>query len=158
MTAEVVRITAEDTYALRTAVLRDGDASRSVVFPEDHDPGAFHLGVRADDGRLVATSSWIPRPLAGHEDVRAVQLRGMATATELQRSGVGGLLFEAGVARSTELGFDLVWARARDSALPFYAQHRCVVLGDGFIDDTTGLPHHIVVRQLHESPQDGPLR
>ena len=39
-------------------------------------------------------------------------------------------------------------ARARDSALGFYAKHDCRVVGDGFIDATTELPHHVVVRDL----------
>ena len=144
----VVEISTADTHALRRAVLRNGDPARSVDFPEDDLPGTFHLGVRDGADRIVATSSWVPRPSAEFPDASAVQLRGMATDASMQGTGVGGLLIEAGVERCASAGFDLMWARARDSALAFYAKHACRVVGEGFVDATTELPHHIVVRDL----------
>ena len=42
----------------------------------------------------------------------------------------------------------LVWARARDTALAFYVRHGFRVTGDGFVDEATQLPHHVVVRRL----------
>ncbi|MCU1397402.1 MAG: hypothetical protein JWN62_511 [Acidimicrobiales bacterium] len=144
----VVELATTDTHALRRAVLRDGDPTRSVDFPEDDLPGTFHLGVRDGQGRIVATSSWVPKPSADFPAATAVQLRGMATDASLQGTGVGGLLLEAGVERCVAAGFDLLWARARDTALAFYAKHDCRVVGEGFVDATTALPHHIVVRDL----------
>ena len=79
---------------------------------------------------------------------RAVQLRGMATAAHLQGSGLGGVLLEAGCARHAADGRALVWARARDSALAFYLRHGFRVEGDGFVDEHTQLPHHLIVRRL----------
>jgi len=136
------------THALRRAVLRDGDPTRTVVYPEDDLAETVHLGVRNADGALVATSSWTPKPLDGYPGKRAVQLRGMAIAGEVQGTGIGGLLFESAVTQWADAGFELVWARARDSALRFYAKHGCTVVGDGFTDDTTRLPHHVVVRHI----------
>ncbi|MCU1367174.1 MAG: hypothetical protein JWN39_2813 [Ilumatobacteraceae bacterium] len=144
----VVEITTTDTHALRRAVLRNADPARSVDFPEDDLPGTFHLGVVDSAGRIVATSSWVPKPSTEFPAATAVQLRGMATDASMQGTGVGGLLIEAGAQRCAAAGFDLLWARARDSALAFYAKHACRVVGDGFVDATTGLPHHVVVRDL----------
>ncbi|HRE01115.1 MAG TPA: GNAT family N-acetyltransferase [Ilumatobacteraceae bacterium] len=152
----VVDLAPTDTHGLRRAVLRNGDPAAIVTWPGDDVPGVFHLGVRDASGTVVATSSWMPRQ---HPDLdrdadpetgppRSIQLRGMATATAVQGSGVGGLLLEAGIARCTDLGFDLLFARARDAALAFYARHGCEVVGDGFVDETTQLPHHLVVRRL----------
>ena len=143
-TPEVVELSPEETHPLRLAVLRRGTPTRHVSFAEDSDPGAVHLGVRVA-GELVAISTWIPRP---HNDQPAVQLRGMATAHHLQGTGLGGLLVEAGCQRAAATGVGLVWARARDSALDFYLRHGFVVEGDGFVDPTTELPHHLVVRTL----------
>jgi GNAT superfamily N-acetyltransferase len=140
----VVEITAEETHPLRLAVLRAGTPTREVVFAEDAWPGAVHLGVRDGSG-IVAVSSWIPRPLG---DRVGVQLRGMATAAALQGTGIGGLLVEAGCERMGAVGHRLVWARARDAALAFYLRHRFHVEGDGFVDEATQLPHHLVVRSL----------
>jgi predicted GNAT family N-acyltransferase len=148
MTLDVVEISSAETHALRRAVLRDGDPTRTVVYPEDDLADTVHLGIRDANGTVVATSSWTPKPLDAFPDERAVQLRGMAIAAGMQGAGIGGLLFETAVTRWSDDGFDLVWARARDSALNFYAKHGCRVVGDGFTDDTTRLPHHIVVRQL----------
>ena len=145
---EVAEIAAADTHALRRAVLRDGDPNRSVEFAEDAQPETVHLGIRDGAGRLVATSSWTPKPCEEVPGPLAVQLRGMATDTAQQGGGLGGRLLEAALERFAAAGYELMWARARDSALDFYAKHDCRVVGDGFVDATTGLPHHIVVREL----------
>jgi len=141
---EVVEISAVDTLALRLSVLRFDTPTKEVVFPEDELPGSWHLGARVD-GDLVGTSSWVPRD---HEGNPAVQLRGMATARHLQGSGLGGVLLERGCELAAERGFPLVWARARDAALAFYERHGFEVVGDGFVDQATQLPHHLVVRRL----------
>lgn len=142
---EVVEIDATDTHALRLSVLRFDTPTKEVVFPEDELPGSWHLGARLD-GELVGTSSWVPREYQGEA---AVQLRGMATARHLQGAGVGGVLLERGCELAAERGFPLVWARARDAALAFYERHGFEVVGEGFVDQATQLPHHLVVRRLH---------
>lgn len=151
----VVELAAAQTHPLRRLVLRDDDPARSVVFDGDDEPGTFHLGViddsrdgSHDDGEIVATSTWLPRPTDHAPGDNAVQLRGMATSPALQGSGVGGLLFDAAVELCAQRGYDVLWANARDSALTFYERHGCVVTGDGFVDATTGLPHHVVLRRL----------
>lgn len=145
---EVVEIAAADTYRLRRAVLRNGEPDRPVAFAGDDHRGAFHLGVRNPAGDIVATSSWIPNPIAEFPHANAVQLRGMATVTTMQGTGLGGAIFEAGAERCAAAGHDLIWARARDTALAFYVRHGCHVVGVGFIDHVTGVPHHIVAREL----------
>jgi GNAT superfamily N-acetyltransferase len=147
----IVEISTADTHALRRAVLRNGDPDRTVVFAEDDLIGTIHLGALDPRDAIVAISSWVPKSLDGFDaldGLRATQLRGMATDASLQGTGIGGLLFETGVQRCVDNGVDLVWARARDSALDFYARHGCTVIGAGFIDDTSGLPHHVVIRNL----------
>ncbi len=143
-TVEVVELSPEETYPLRLAVLRHDTPTKDVSFAEDAEPGAMHLGLRVA-GELVAVSTWIQRP---HNDRAAIQLRGMATARQLQGTGLGGQLLEAGCARAAATDARLVWARARDAALDFYLGHSFEVEGEGFIDATTNLPLHLVVRQL----------
>lgn len=144
---EVVDLTAAETHPLRLAVLRSDTPTKQVTFPEDDLPGTMHLGVRAGD-EIVAVSTWIPRPYGGEP---AVQLRGMATATGLQGRGVGGILVEAGCRRAASVA-PLVWARARDTALAFYIRHGFTVDGDGFVDELTGKPHHVITRSLPPLP------
>lgn len=143
MTAwEVVEVATADTHPLRLAVLRHDTPTKEVAFKEDEWPGAWHLGIR-DGDELVCTSTWVPRALEGEH---GVQLRGMATAFRLQGQGLGGLVLEHGCAMVADKGFSLVWARARDAALAFYLRHGFEVRGDGFVDEATQLPHHLVVR------------
>ena len=139
----VVELTAEETYPLRLAVLRNDTPNTELNFAEDDLPGTVHLGVR-DGGELVAISTWVPRPY-GVEP--AVQVRGMATAAHRRGQGLGGVLVEAGCARAVSVA-PLVWARARDTALPFYVRHGFSIVGDGFVDDATGKPHHLITRRL----------
>lgn len=141
---EIVDLTAEETHPLRLAVLRHDTPTKQVVFAEDSLPGTWHLGLRIQ-GRVVATSSWVERSF---DDEPAVQLRGMATDRSLQGTGLGGVLLEAGCERVASMGMRVVWARARDAALRFYERHGFEVVGDGFVDEGTQLPHHVVVRRL----------
>jgi GNAT superfamily N-acetyltransferase len=139
----VVELEADETHPLRLEVLRGDTPNRVVMFAEDALPGTVHLGVRDGDA-LVAVSTWVPRP---YHDEPAVQLRGMATAPHLQGRGVGTILLESGCRRAAEIA-PLVWARARDTALAFYVNHGFTVEGDGFIDEHTQKPHHIILRRL----------
>lgn len=143
---DVVRITAEETHPVRLSVLRADTPTKEVVFAGDDAPGVVHLGVRLD-GDLVATSTWIPRD-APDGSSPAVQLRGMATAQHLQGTGVGAALIAAGCAHARAIGASVVWANARDRALRFYEREGFEVHGDGFVDEVTQLPHHVVIRRL----------
>lgn len=149
---QVVEITSDDTHPVRLAVLRADTPTKTVTFAEDDWPGAVHLGVRLD-GEVVATSTWIPRPpppgLTAHDEpASAVQLRGMATMQHLQGTGVGAALIAAGCERARTDGHTIVWANARDRALAFYEREGFEVVGEGFVDATTRLPHHVVIRHL----------
>jgi GNAT superfamily N-acetyltransferase len=139
----VVELTAEETHPLRRTVLRNDTPTSDVTFADDHTSGTVHLGVRNADG-IVAVSTWIQRAFL---DGPGVQLRGMATAPSVQGRGVGALLLEAGCERSASIA-PLVWARARDTALSFYLHHGFSVEGEGFTDEVTQKPHHLIVRRL----------
>lgn len=141
----VVELAAPATYALRRVVLRTGTPTADVQWADDELSGTQHLGVMLD-GELVAVSTWVPRPHPDHPAASGVQLRGMATAPEHRGHGYAGLLLEHGVRRCFAAGHDLVWARARDTALTFYERHGFTVSGLGYIDLTTELPHHDIVR------------
>ena len=141
----VIELTAAQTHRLRLDVLRRGTPSRDVAFAEDELPSTLHLGVEIG-GVVVGVSTWIDN---AHPDLpagRGVQLRGMATAPDLQGHGIGGLILETGVARMFASEHDMVWARARDTALDFYERHGFVRRGVGYVDLSTGIPHHDIVR------------
>lgn len=145
---EVVDVDAADTYDLRRYVLRRGTPTDDVNLDADRVPGTRHLAIRDGDGVVIGTSTWTERECPRRPGVRAVQLRAMAVQDDYQGRGLGGLLVDAGIALAVELGVDVVWANARDSALAFYATKGLDAVGDGFLTDDTEIPHHVVIRNL----------
>ncbi|MEN9506865.1 MAG: hypothetical protein RI958_2791 [Actinomycetota bacterium] len=143
----VTAITTDRTHAIRRAVLRADTPTKEVRFAEDDLPGVVHLGA-LEDGQLIATSTWIPRESHLRPGVPAVQLRGMATLQSAQSRGVGASLVAAGLDHARSIGAELVWANARDAALAFYVREGFSVVGDGFVDAATQLPHHVVIISL----------
>jgi GNAT superfamily N-acetyltransferase len=144
----VVEVPATAVHDLRRRVLRDGDPEADVDFPEDVRPGAFHLAILGGDGHPVAVASFSPDPWAGRPGAPAWRLRGMAVDPALQGGGVGGRLLGAAVERLRAAGAAVVWAHARDTAVPFYERRGFRVEGDGFLATPARLPHHVVVREL----------
>ncbi len=158
----VERCTTAQVLPLRLAVLRDGTPSQDANYSEDELPGAVHLAIREQtgvtstdgtfsNGLVIATSTWIPRPYPLDQATPppvAVQLKGMAVAKAAQGQGLGAALLVAGIELATDLGAKCVWARARDSALYFYERRGFKTVGEQFIDEATGMGHHIVVTWL----------
>ena len=133
---------------LRLEVLRAGMANQSVEFDGDNEATTVHLGAFDQNENNIGVSSWMQRPFQPEPDMKAVQLRGMATAVHLQSQGIGGLLLDAGLKHAQANGFDVIWANARDAALNFYNRHGYITVGEGFIETVTQLPHHKVVKYL----------
>ena len=147
MQLDLVELRPDAARACLRAVLRTGTPSEEVVFDGDELESTFHLGIRADDD-IVAISTWMERPYPDRAGDRGFQLRGMATVETLRGSGLGARVLDAGIERCRAAGAALVWARARDAALPFYERHGFTRVGLGYVDLTTGLPHHDVIRPL----------
>lgn len=143
----VERLSLDDIHELRVRVLRKGTPVTHARYPEDDYDDVVHLGIRVD-GVVRATSSWFAKECPEEPGARALQLKGMAVDDSLQTTGYGRALIEAGVALAIEREATVVWARARDSALRFYEKCGFTAVGDGFIDEPTAMPHHIVVLSL----------
>jgi GNAT superfamily N-acetyltransferase len=133
---------------LRLEVLRAGMVNQTVHFDGDDDPTTIHLGAFDQDQNNVGVSTWMQRPFPLAEEHKALQLRGMATAVNVQGKGIGALLLVAGQSHGREIGAHLIWANARDAALNFYNRHGYSTVGEGFIETVTQLPHHKVVKYL----------
>jgi GNAT superfamily N-acetyltransferase len=128
-------------------VLRIGTASTDVEWDGDDHPGTVHLGI-ARDGIVVAISTWLDEPFPGDASTGAVRLRGMAIDPLWRGSGLGRRLLDVGCGRAARGGADLVWARARSTALGFYLAAGFVPHGAEFTEEATGLPHVLISRRL----------
>jgi GNAT superfamily N-acetyltransferase len=143
----VEEVPTAEVLVLRMSVLRDGTPSQDPRYAEDDTDGSVHLGIR-DSGVLIACSTWLPRPWPLDVEGPATQLRGMAVAKHLQSKGLGRILLQAGIDRAVSMGSTYVWARARDNALYFYERNGFATVGDQFIDEATGLGHHLVMIEV----------
>ena len=141
-------MTSLEVRPLRLEVLRAGMVNQTVHFDGDDDPTTIHLGAFDQDQNNVGVSTWMQRPFPLAEEHKALQLRGMATAVNVQGKGIGSLLLVAGQSHGREVGAHLIWANARDAALNFYNRHGYSTVGEGFIETVTQLPHHKVVKYL----------
>ena len=140
----VEEVPTSEVLVLRMAVLRDGTPSQDPRYADDDTEGSVNLGIR-ESGILVACSTWLPRPWPLDQSAPATQLRGMAVAKHLQSKGLGNILLQAGITRAKTLESTYVWARARDRALYFYERNGFETIGDQFIDEASGLGHHLVM-------------
>lgn len=140
----VEEVPTSEVLVLRMAVLRDGTPSQDPRYADDDTEGSVNLGIR-ESGILVACSTWLPRPWPLDQSAPATQLRGMAVAKHLQSKGLGNILLQAGITRAKAHESTYVWARARDRALYFYERNGFETIGDQFIDEASGLAHHLVM-------------
>ncbi len=140
----VEEVPTSEVLVLRMAVLRDGTPSQDPRYADDDTNGSVNLGIH-ESGILVACSTWLPRPWPLDQSAPATQLRGMAVAKHLQSKGLGRILLQAGIDRAVSMGSTYVWARARNNALYFYERNSFATIGDQFIDEASGLGHHLVM-------------
>lgn len=93
----------------------------------------------------------VPSPLRA--DVwPAVQLHNMALEPALHRQGIGRAVMVEILRRLRATDTALLWASARDSALPFYERFGFrVVEVSGFVAQA-GCPHHLIELDLSGGP------
>ena len=134
-------VSLEDTFSLRQAVL-GWDPPR--VHSDD---GGSHLGV-IESGTVIAVvshASWPCPSFAG----AARYFWAMAVAPSAHGRGCGRRLLSAVAAAGEAAGDQLMWADARQSAVPFY--QACGFVVDDvppYVDEVTGLVDRRVIRAL----------
>ena len=133
---------------LRHAVLREGMPRSAALFQGDDAPTSMHYGAFRD-GRILCcatlhASQWQGAP--------AWQLRGMATAPEARRQGLGRRVLERmeqdlrSIAARGEAPL-LLWCNARVPAVAFYRRMGWEVVSEQFDIPTAG-PHVRMVKRL----------
>jgi predicted GNAT family N-acyltransferase len=134
---------ADDVIDLRHAVLREGLARETAIFPGDDDPAARHFIAVAADDTIVACVTLHPSTCDGQP---AWQLRGMAVAPQLRGSGIGARLLRA-VEQSVAADEPrrILWCNARVPARAFYERHGWRAVSEIFHVPTAG-PHVRMVR------------
>lgn len=123
-------IRADQTLALRSRVLRNGQPEKQCVFDQDTVATTFHLGYYDDQDQLLSILTCV-KEKHGKLPKEAYRLRGMATLPEAQRQGYAKeLLYAALIHLKEQLGIEYLWFNARAIAFPFYE-----ALGFEFMSD-----------------------
>lgn len=153
MFANIRKIKAEDTYALRNLVLRPGLPVETVQFTGDHEALALHLGFFDDDsekpiGALTALPQYEDESLAVNGE--AYRLRGMAVHPEHQRRGIGRALLEVAMLEFKKTGTKILWCNARSHVLSLYEAFGLKTVGEEF-DIPNGGPHFKMIAKLKSS-------
>jgi predicted GNAT family N-acyltransferase len=137
--AEIRFITAEETLPLRHAILRAGRPVETAHFPGDDMRTSRHFGAYRH-GKLLAVASLYAVETPERPGESAFQLRGMATSSEAQGSGLGKLLMVAVMEFAREKRARILWCNARVAASGFYRKLGFEIVGDEFVIPGVG-PH-----------------
>ena len=145
----VERATAEETRALRHAVLRPHQKPEELVYASDDAPGTLHAIVR-EDGRVVGTATVSREPHPREPREGDWRVRGMATAPDARGAGVGAALLGACIEHARAHGGRRVWCNARTPARRFYERAGFAVEGEEFELPEIG-PHVLMSHVLTPS-------
>ncbi|MDQ6856090.1 MAG: GNAT family N-acetyltransferase [Candidatus Dormibacteraeota bacterium] len=136
-----------DVTDLRARVLRSHMPDTPAVAPTDELPDTWHLGAFRGQ-RLIGTVTAFAEEAPGHPGIPAQRFRFMAVEPSEQGGGAGTSLMAELMAGARARGSRLLWAHGRDTALAFYTGLGFEVVGEAFMDTTSHLPHHVVIRDL----------
>lgn len=143
-----------EIFDLRWSVLRPGLPAETATYPEDADPGVFHMA--AYDGDAVAAcATFFPDPVPGEEAVPAYRFRGMASAPEARGRGFGAAVLRAGIEEAgrrmrhggppcSSGAWGMVWCNGRVSARGFYERMGFTTDGVEFEIVPSGAHHRFV--------------
>lgn len=152
----VEQVAARALHELRRRVLRENDDTKSVDEARDAEPTSVHFAGLLD-GRVVVSASFYPTSAPLRSDLRSFQLRFMAVDFEAQGHGYGARVLDVAESILADAGAEQLWANARDTALGFYLKTGWeVVPGSEHISAETQLPHHVIVKLLHNQTIGGP--
>ncbi|NEN24360.1 GNAT family N-acetyltransferase [Cryomorpha ignava] len=137
-TFHIAEISAEETFPLRSLVLRSRDSSIPCPFEGDKEKTTHHFGY-VRENEIVAIASFYQRKsdLLGQKEM--VQLRGMATHPDYSGQGCGKELMEFTIDFYRDNGFDLIWCNAREIAFGFYQKLGFLSKGENFLIPEIGV-------------------
>ena len=126
---------------LRQQMIIDGTDRDSPFFDGDQKPDTRHVAI-FDRGACIACATLLASTWEGQP---AWQLRGMATALDRQREGMGTALLRYCVERvARESGMGLFWCNARVIAAGFYEKNGWRIVSERFDIPKVG-PHYRMV-------------
>lgn len=146
---------AHEVQPLRTQVLRPSwPADQLLVFPEDSLTSCKHV-VALEAASIVGVATFLDKPTPRLDDPNAIQLRGMAVASEKQGQGVGKCIlnFARNELKSEFPAARWMWCNARETAVGFYEGLGFQIISERFEIAEIG-PHFVMSLPLWKSVTD----
>jgi len=148
------RITAEETHAVRRAVLRPGRPAEETVYPGDEHAATIHLGAFLGT-RLTGVATLMPEPCPLQGQDGDWRLRAIAVVDEERGQGVGGALLARIISEAIRAEGRVLWCHGRTTARSFYERHGFQARGEEFESPQTG-PHYLFLLELGTLHRLGP--
>jgi GNAT superfamily N-acetyltransferase len=146
---EIRRASLADILDLRHRILRAGLPREAANFPGDELPTSRHYGAFVLNDSQAGAVGCATFHLNQWEGEPAWQLRGMATAEQFRRRGLGRAMLALADRElpGEAAGPSLFWCNARVPAVGFYELLGWKVMSESFEIPTAG-PHVRMVRRL----------
>ena len=143
MIAHIQLISKEQTWDLRSRILRPGQPLDNCKFGGDLAPQTFHVGALDENERVIACGTFHEEIFSEFPGKLAYRLRGMATEPDLRGRGLGKRILMFSQRELLKRQCDILWFNAREKAFPFYLKQGFIFIGDMF--DLPGIGLHKVM-------------
>jgi GNAT superfamily N-acetyltransferase len=146
---EIRPVTAAETFPLRQRVLRPHETFDELARRRGGDSDPCHFA--AQDAGTVIGSASVGResPPWATDHQPSWRLRGMATAEDRRREGVGTALLATVIDHVREHGGGLLWCNARTPAVSLYQRAGFTTRGESW--DVPHIGPHIAMEMLVEA-------
>lgn len=143
---KITEITSEETFSVRSPVLREGLPIESCIFEGDNLTSTKHFGLFFDE-KLTAIVSVFKNNNSTFNQENQFQIRGMAVLMEFQKLGFGKELVLHCEQFIKNQNGTLIWFNARESAALFYEKLGYEKIGNLFNSEGVGL-HYIMKKEF----------
>jgi len=154
----VEQVPPETTRPLRQALLKQSSTLEDLAQSDGTYPTAGYYAAIDHRHRVLAVASTRPEaPPWPHDAAHPWRIRGVVTAEDTRRRGVGSTLIQAVLEHIRRHGGDLAWLNGRTPARSFY-QHLGFTQHGSEWDDAESGPHISMVRPVPGAPDRDPQR
>ncbi|MCH3882607.1 MULTISPECIES: GNAT family N-acetyltransferase [Tenacibaculum] len=141
----IKNISAEETYAIRKSVLREG-VDLPFKFDGDFNKETFHLGAFKNI-KLVGIASLMKTESNLLSYKKQYQLRGMATINDVRGLGYGSKIIDEVILQLKMMNIECVWCNAREIAIDFYIKKGFSIIGNPFTISQIG-KHFVMYKKI----------
>jgi predicted GNAT family N-acyltransferase len=141
------KISVEQTYPLRSLVLRPGLPLSACEFAGDREKLSFHLGLWHQE-QLLGIASFMPEEHPLIISLKQYRLRGMATHPQYQGQGLGKKLIQQSLVYLRDQKTTHLWCHAREKAVDFYLSIGFGILTPEFFEIPSVGPHQTLFYEL----------